>query len=510
MTQTNIYPRWGDWAKEPAPIREDQIRETLCCDVLIIGAGIAGVTCALRAAQNGLKVIVLEKSGKWSARGGNIGVPNSRFMREQGYENNLGEIAREWIKRCGNRCDEEIVWLFLKNGEEAMDWLLDIVTAPEYGCRPELQGSLYRGDTYREIYGSHRFFDGPMARKGMRAGAADAVFAMYSEAAKLGVQFLFESPASRLIKTNGRVTGAVAENKDGYFRVLAERGIVLATGDIGGSDEMCADLAPLANRCAVKIYSPKGGNTGDGHRMGLWAGGAFENAPFPAMMHPQAFYFANYCFLFVDSNGKRFMNEDNYIQGKGNAILSRNMTYAWSIIDGDWETKIPASLNYGGGLFWGRDHSPQESPFSAEQTAAMLERGIKSGLVAMAGTPEELANKIGLPDEAFSETLKRYNSLARKGHDDDFGKRKELLMSLEKPPYYALKFGPALLSVVGGLRVNTNLNVLNDNNVPVPGLYAVGNAAGGRYGVDYPMLLVGNSHGSALTFGYLLGNILGK
>ena len=508
MAQANIDPRWGDWAREPAPILEKQIRETLSSDVVVIGAGIAGVTCALRSAQNGLKVIVLEKSSNWSARGGNIGIPNSRFMREQGYENNLDEIAREWIKRCGNRCDEEIVWLFLKNGEEAMNWLLDIVTLPGYGCRPALQANIYRGETYREIFGSHRLFDGPMAKKGLRPGAADAVFAMYSEAVKLGVRFIFDSPAVRLIKNGGRVVGAVAEDKEGYFRVLAERGTVLATGDIGGSDDMCAELAPLASRCVTKLYTPKGCNTGDGHRMGLWAGGAFENTPFPLMMHPMAFYFANYCFLFVDQNGKRFMNEDNYIQGKMNALISRNLSYAWSIIDGGWETKIPMTLPYGGGLFWGRDHSPDESPFSAEQTAGMMERGIKSGQVVKADTPEELAEKTGMPVDNFVNTLRRYNSLVEKGHDDDFGKRKELLISLDKPPYYALKFGPSLLAVVGGLRVNTELNVLNEKNVPVPGLYAVGNVAGGRYGVDYPMLLAGNSHGTAVTFGYVLGDIL--
>ena len=511
QTGSAIDPRWGGWTKEPPDIPAAELTETLDCEVAVVGAGIAGVACALRAAQRGLDVLVLEKSGSWSGRGGNIGVPNSRFMRERGYVNDLDAMAREWIKRCGNRCDEEVVWQFLRNGEPAMDWLLDIVTAPEYGCRVELQGSRYAGETYYECFGSHRLFDGPMARQGKRPGAADAVYAMYCEARRLGVRFRFNAPACKLTKDGAQVNGVVAHGGNGYFRVRAARGVVLATGDIGGNADMCADLAPIANRCAVKIYSPAGCNTGDGHRMGLWAGGALEMGPLPAMIHPQAYFFANYCFLFVGADGRRFMNEDNYIQGKGLALLRRGMPFAWSIIDGAWAEKIPATLPFGGGLFWDRDHGPDEPAFSAEATAAMLERGSRAGTVVRADTPEQLAAAMGgVPAETFAATLERYNALARAGHDDDFGKRPELLLPLDTPPYYALKFGPALLAVVGGLQVDARLRVLDAARRPVPGLYAVGNAAGGRYGVDYPMLLVGNSHGTALTFGWLLGNLLAE
>jgi len=505
---SNIDPRWGSWKEAPQPIAESEIRCTYECDVAIVGAGISGVACACRAAQNGLRVIVLEKTVNWQARGGNIGVANSRYMRSRGYENDLAEIAREWIKRCGSRCDEAIVWRYLHNSENAMNWLVELVTSPEYGARPELQACLYRGETYKEIYGSHRFFDGPMAKKGMRPGAADAVFAMYSESVKLGVEYLFSTPAKMLEKENNRVTGVIGLSEDGYIRVKAKKGIALATGDIGGNDEMCADLSPQANKCAAKLYTPHGCNTGDGHRMGLWAGGAFEDTPFPIILHPQAYHFANYCFLFVDNEGKRFMNEDNYIQGKGNAMLRRNMTYAWSIIDGDWAQKIPATLPYGGGIFWDVDHAPDEAGFTVEGTRGLLERGMARGVVMKADTPEELACLIGIPEEVFAGTLRHYNEMCSDGKDTEFGKRAELMIALDKPPYYALKFGPAALAVVGGLRVGTDMDVQDENNVSVPGLYAIGNAAGGRYGMDYPMLIPGNSHGTALTFGYILGDIL--
>ena len=271
---------------------------------------------------------------------------------------------------------------------------------------------------------------------------------------------------------------------------------------------MCADLAPQALRCP-RIYTPVGQNSGDGHRLGLWAGGAFEEEPFPLMLHPQAHFFSNLFFLFVDGKGRRFMNEDNYIQGKCNALLSRGIPCAWSVMDSAWAEKIPASLPYGGGIFWDIDHGPGED-FPVEKFAGMLERGIKAGTVVKADSFGALAEEMGVPADTFTATAKRYNAMAEAGEDKDFGKRPELLMPLDTPPYYGLKFGPAVLTVVGGLKVDGRMNVLDAEGECIPGLFAIGNAAGGRYGVDYPMVVPGNSHGTALTFGYLLGGFLAE
>ena len=505
---SNIDPRWGNWKEKPPKITEEQIIQTIDCDVAIAGAGISGAACALRAAQNGLSVVVAEKTGHWNARGGNIGVANSDFMRSQGYENDLEEIAREWIKRCCGRCDETILWRYLKNSENAMNWLIDIITRPEYGARPELQACLYRGETYEEHYGSHRFFDGPMAKKGMRPGAADAVYAMYTESVKLGVKYLFDAPAAELEKDGDRVTAMLAETENGFIRIRASKGVVIATGDIAANKEMCEDLAPMAAACKINTYTPKGVNTGDGHRLGLWAGGAFEEAPFPVMLHPQGYCFINYCFLFVDDNGRRFMNEDNNIQAKSVILHRRGLDHAWSILDGAWAEKIPATLPYGGGLFWGVDHGPDAPGFTVPATERLMNMGRAGGNLVEADTPEELAVKMGIPADEFVKTLNDYNQMCYKGKDEQFGKRKELLLPLDRPPYYALKFGQAVLAVVGGLKVGGNMDVLDENNETVPGLYAIGNAAAGRYGVDYPMVIPGTSHGTALTFGFILGDIL--
>ena len=503
--------KWGRWTEPPKTHEPDEYSEIIETEILVIGAGVAGMSCAYRAAQCGAKVTVMEKLSRYTARGFNIGVVNSSLLEKHGVHNDPDAFVREWIKRCGNRCDERLVRLFAYRSPEFMEWLLELVTRPEYNVRTAISGSRYMGETYQEIYGAHLFLDGPSARQGRPTGVPEVLECMYQEMQKLGVRFLFDTPMEQLIKENGRITGAAAVRQDGSLvAVKASRGVVLATGGIGGNDEMCADLSPLANRTSAKVSVPKGSDTGDGHRAALWAGAAFEETPFPTMIHPQLYFHCSYCFLFVRSDGKRFMNEDTYLQAKSLNIIQQGEKYIWSVFDSDWPEKIPATLPYGGGIFWGQEMPLGMEQFSVEKEQGVIDRGLKSGSTVSADTPEELADKMGVDREGFVATLTRYNEMCRNGHDDEFGKRPELLIPVDKPPYIARKIGPALLAVVGGVTVDPDMRVLNEDKEPIHGLFAIGNVAGGRYGVDYPMILPGNSIGSGMTFGYLLGTALGS
>ena len=120
----------------------------------------------------------------------------------------------------------------------------------------------------------------------------------------------------------------------------------------------------------------------------------------------------------------------------------------------------------------------------------------------------ELAEKMDVPVENLLATVKRYNQIVASGDDVDFGKRARLLTSVEKGPFYALKWGPVLLDVFGGAQIDTHLNVIGPDAKNIPGLYAVGNAAGGMYAVDYPLLLNGNSYGRALAYAMQLADSL--
>ena len=121
--------------------------------------------------------------------------------------------------------------------------------------------------------------------------------------------------------------------------------------------------------------------------------------------------------------------------------------------------------------------------------------------IIRADTIEELAAKTELPPEALKETVARVNTLAAQGEDTDYGKRPELLTTIEKAPFYAFRWGPALLGCYGGAVTDTEMRVLTPDDEPIPGLYAVGACSGGLYSIGYPAMLAGSGFGSALTFG---------
>src|SRR5690606_4837599 len=143
------------------------------------------------------------------------------------------------------------------------------------------------------------------------------VYYMWKKSEEQGVKYYFKTPAQQLVKDGGRVTAVIAKDKDGYKKFVGKKAVVLATGDIGGDPEMVKAYAgDVGQLPKTNMYTPAGLNTGDGHKMGMWAGGHMEMGPLPTMIH--LIKYAWYCFgfLYVNTEGKRFMNEDTWIQAK--------------------------------------------------------------------------------------------------------------------------------------------------------------------------------------------------
>ena len=126
-------------------------------------------------------------------------------------------------------------------------------------------------------------------------------------------------------------------------------------------------------------------------------------------------------------------------------------------------------------------------------------------VAVMANSIEELAEKLKMPVETFKATVMRYNELARLGKDLDFGKRTDRLTTIDKPPYYAGKGGYNLLTVLGGLNVNTKLQPLDRDWKAIPGLYLAGNTVGNFFAGDYSTMCPGLSHGMVIHFGRVAG-----
>ena len=524
-TEGGLPSRWS-WETRPEPIADADIIETVERDFIVVGAGLAGVATACSLAENGAHVLVIEKGETYSFRGGHYGSCNSGRWKEAGIEHDPAEIARDWIAQCNSRCNERLVWTFLNRSGEALDWLADKVE--DHGGTVRLLGVVYKGPTYKEYEGTMMFIpEGSAQGNAFGGGVASdasqkqlttsemAIYSLHDDATAAGAEFVFNVAAEQLVKDGDKVTGVVAKDAEGYRKYVGTKGVILATGDISGDDEMCEAYSPLMLRCNVTQYVPLGANTGDGQKMGMWIGAKMEQGPFSPMIHPQGYVRISHYFLMTNTRGERFMNEDTWSQGKSLSALTTagNSDHAWSVFDSTWLDQIPDTIPIGGGMFWVPSGWEYGTPWTPDADKGFFDKGLEEGMVKQGNTVEELAAAIAADEPQFDEAtfiaeFKRYNELCAAGKDTDFGKRSELLYELATPPFYAAKFGACRMTAPGGLLIDTKSQVLDEEDHPIEGLYAVGNVSGGLYAVDYPLVIPGNSHGRAVTFGYLLGRQL--
>lgn len=488
------------WETPPAPIPEELIVETLEADVVVIGGGIAGLAVGARCTEKGMSVIVTEKFRGIVARGAHIACLDSEPMRKHGVHIDKNQFARDWMRICGSRVNEDLLWLYINKSEEAVKWMVDLGKGE---VDLILYGGHYKGPDFTEYAGTHFIAKKEGSTKYKNIGAALMCEILQEVILTGGNKIIRNTRAEQLEKKDGRVVAFIAKGEDGqYRRYKGRKAVVLATGDIGGNPEMLEKYCPLGLKPKRNGYSPAGLNTGDGHKMALWAGAAFEDASWALSLHLLAYSLYTFFFMHVNRLGKRFMNEDTWVQAKAiRCLMQPQGDWAFSIFDSKWFNEVGERVHLSGGQFteplinfygqaWDKSNG-------IDQT---IERYVEKGTCFKADTLEELAEKADIPYENLKASVERYNELHRLGEDLDYGKRGALLTSIDKPPYYALKWGPALLNVHGGVIIDPKMRVLDKDSNAIPGLLAVGNVSGGLYGVDYPLLLNGNSHSRALTW----------
>jgi succinate dehydrogenase/fumarate reductase flavoprotein subunit len=174
---------------------------------------------------------------------------------------------------------------------------------------------------------------------------------------------------------------------------------------------------------------------------------------------------------------------------------------------------MPAA--HGGACYFEDYASAEEGPknnqtYRSYKSPYQLEAAVADGRAIMADTLEELVARMYPDDEKVQKTalasIERYNELAKKGSDDDFGKIPSRMWALEKGPYYADQFVCALLLVIcGGLESDENCHTFDKDRNPIPGLYVAGNVQGSRFAHEYPITLKGVSHSMAMYYGYVAG-----
>lgn len=500
----------ASWRDAPEAIPESDISDTIEVDVAVIGGGIAGCCTGASAAENGLDTVVFEKAEQPRMTGLDFGVVNPTIAKDAGLvvdDSGIYRMVRDWTHMAANRVRTDIVRKFCVESGPSLDWLAEKVA--KRGCDVVLTAMRSNSDTYYNYIHPVEFQNGPLYD--LESGAYsvnDAIAALRDSIEEHNGQYLTKTEVVQLDHSNNGVTGVVVKNEDGkYLRYNASKGVVLCTGDFGANGDMLADLTCFDfNSYDADGYINYSTGDGLGHRMGLSAGAVFQQGPQPTMMLPNTY---PYFYLRVNDRGERFCNEDCDSVNMCINQLQQHEAKTWAIFDSKWPTEIPASLKYSGGMSWDQDFRNFGTPWSEEVEQAMLDFEAEEGALFTADTLGELAEKIGVDATALGKTVSRYNELAASGVDEDFGKRTELMTTIEQGPFYALRQVTLMCVTVGGLQVNTDSQCLDETGAPIAGLFAVGNTAGGMFGVDYNEAPVpGVSLGRCCTFGKLLGEHL--
>lgn len=475
----------------PEPIAESDIKETKETDVIVVGCGMAGMAAARAAAEEGARVIVVEKSAHFNCRGSfgsQLGSVGSRYQKEAGYpEIDKAALVNRYMQDTLQMASQPLLNHWFDHSGEDVDWFLELcdevtVLAPgEMMPEGGLNGTVYLSPkTTANVDGRYPAFPTAMSVNfdisfGEDAGFYYPMLSFQNYVEEQGGEFLYSHWGRQLVKEGDRVVGVIVQNEAGdYLKLTASQSVVLACGDFGSNKDMLQYYAPQALEltCTYNCMDAKGEvcNMGEGHQMALWAGAAMEKAPYAPMSHLSDVADV----LLVRKDGTRFINEELGAQSLTNVIMRCPGSVAFCITGASQGPKV---------LQPGPD-AKKPDPLDTIQAAARI---------------------VGCDADMLEKTIARYNELAAAGMDVDFGKSAGSMTAIEAPYYVCEGHPGSMLVIMGGIDCDDVCRALDVDGVPVAGLYVAGNNQGCRFGAEYPMTAPGISHGIALSLGRLAG-----
>lgn len=464
-------------------------------DVVVVGSGAAGQAAALTARENGASVLLLEK-GRTTGGSANysegIFAVGSYLQKEKGIEVSGTDVLKEEVEYSKYKADSRIWRKYVDASAENVQWLAD------EGVIFERVQAMEAGEATWHIY------------KGFGYGAIHN--ALEPKFQKLGGELLTSTAAVALkLNDDGSKTITIRNEADGTTEDITAKVVVLAAGGYLNNKEIMAEETDYDLSRMIPVSSGKG--TGDGLRLG-WSVGARKYGTGMAMLFggylddPDQPYFkmmssqmnaaaGQQPLLWVNEDGERFVDESviyNFSYA-GNALYTQNEVY--SILDTGVIERMAKDGNFMGlGVYVERGQKMGKLAEEIDQAVAA-----KKPFIFKADTIEELADKTGLPKEQLLATVKRYNDFAAKGEDEDFGKDADYLVAVDQGPFYAFKLNIGAFCTMGGLKVNVNNEVEDDQGKVIPGLYAAGNDASGLTGDTYGPNMPGTCAGYAFYSG---------
>ncbi|MDR2380764.1 MAG: FAD-dependent oxidoreductase [Bifidobacteriaceae bacterium] len=501
------------WQTKPEPITD--IAETKDFDIVIVGAGMAGSAAAEAASRNGAKVAVIEQMDTFSARGVDNGSLNNSWHKRNGMsfpEDTATRLLYQWSQQTANY---NLIKTWATRSGKVFDYLEEMT--PKHGITmiqavsPTAKYGWEDNHERWRVYPDAVSFTaegdvGMMAGDGVHGMNLHLVQAFVDEATASGAEFFWENHAEQLVgDAASGISGVIAKAADGsYIQYNASKGVIMATGDIGGNPDLLEFFCPIVQTADLNMYTPPGANKGEGLIMGMWAGAAHSKSPAAPMVHQFTSDTLNFtltsfvmCWLAVNRNGERYGAEMPLEPYLTNARLNTPGSIAWSIFDSDYPKYVQAQF-------------PETYEAILEKIPAQIEEYLANGILVKADSLEELAQKIEVPPEALKNTVEAYNKWLPAGEDSQFGVPPRWLSQVQTAPFYATKNVASILTVPFGLHVNDDSQVCTEADEPIKGLFAIGNVQGDFFGMSYPVHCPGVSHGRCITFGQLVGEALAK
>ena len=464
-------------------------------DVVVVGAGIAGITSAITVSREGAgaSCLVIEKE---AAAAGCSPVCAGDFLgRDDEYEYPVQYLKDMATTASGQTIPDDVLEAFAAGINENLEWVLSLgATMDMLDTKRTLMEDLDKAE-YREFASAvapeYSFDDN--AQPPFNHLHNFLTHICVDECTE-AVELRFNTPLEDLVRDgDGRVVGVIA---DGHA-IKANKGVIMCCGGYEHNEEFLEGFCGVGNAISFAME----GNTGDGHKMGVWAGGEIEPTTHTKMIHDARVGRVDTPHLLVNAKGERFMCEGpmqgylnnyvrEYIHEAGGDAKAGNL---YTIVDAKWQDQIA-------------EWKAIDPEIDASNCKWFYEGNtIEEACAAMAADTESGAYE--LDAAAVQKTVDRYNELCAKGSDDDFGKNSTFMRAIDTPPFIVVphEFGMGLSAIIGGLLINADNQVLKaDEHTPIDGLFAVGNVSGCFYGgVDYPMDVLGLSIGRAITFGYV-------
>lgn len=433
-------------------------------DVIIVGGGGAGMAAAIQAKESGAEPVILEKmpiaGGNTLKSSAGMNASETKFQETQGVEDTNDKFFEETLAGGGGTNDQELLRYFVDHSAEAIDWLdsmgitLDNLTTT---------GGM-------SVTRTHRPTDGSAVGEYLVDGLLRNVY-------EREIPLFVNADVVKINETDGTVDGVVVE-MDGEEKTISSKAVVVTTGGFGANMDMVVENKP---ELEGYVTTNQAGSTGDGIKMIEALGGQTVDMD-QIQIHPTVDQTKSLLIteavrgegaILVNQEGQRFFNEMETRDKVSAAIIALPEQAAYLVFDSGVKERVKAIDFYE-----------------------------KQGLTKSADSIEALAEEIGVPAENLTATLDTWNQAVADKKDEEFGRETAMDNDLSAGPFYAIAIAPGIHHTMGGVKINTNTEVINTEDAIIPGLYAAGEVTGGLHGNNR---IGGNAVADIMIFGRQAG-----